>query len=449
MNCKISSLNKYTIRKSPPISATDCSLGTIRVGNDGNKWQIISVGKSQRWVLCGTGKTKCSSALDINSNQILKVSGTIKFVRTSKSKEKSPTKDEIYKHFSNNNNEYAKDLIDDIADYQNYYDKIEFVGINDKLQLEFLITNEYNGRNSDFRGEHFTTIFPSPVKVKEELIDSVNGFADGCYGGSPPNECLWPGKEDYVLGEFTFTNVKVSEVNIKKKTENKKKLTIKLNLPLRVCPPGKVLSPKGRCVIDKNKPQRVCPPGKGRCVIDKNKPQRVCPPGKVLSPKGRCVIDKNKPQRVCPPGKVLSPKGRCVIDKNKPQRVCPPGKVLSPKGRCVIDKNKPHRVCPPGKGRCVIDKNKPQRVCPPGKVLSPKGRCVIDKNKPHRVCPPGKVLSPKGRCVIDKNKPHRVCPPGKVLSPKGRCVIDKNKPQRVCPPGKVLSPKGRCVIDRR
>ena len=148
MNCQISKLKKYLERKSPPISANDCSLGEIKPGNDGNKWQIVSAGKSQRWVLCGTGASNCVNKQSNKSSnkpynkQLLKITGTIKFVRTSKSKEKSPTKDDIFKHFSNNNNEYAKDLIDDIADYQNYYDKIEFVGINDKLQLSFLIINE-------------------------------------------------------------------------------------------------------------------------------------------------------------------------------------------------------------------------------------------------------------------------------------------------------------------
>ena len=51
-------------------------------------------------------------------------------------------------------------------------------------------------------------------------------------------------------------------------------------------------------------------------AILKNHPRKKeCPPGKVLSPKGRCVIvsntKKSSGKKECPP-KVLSPKGRCV-----------------------------------------------------------------------------------------------------------------------------------------
>tara|TARA_B100000575_G_C23120104_1_gene648049 strand:- start:252 stop:1805 length:1554 start_codon:yes stop_codon:yes gene_type:complete len=40
--------------------------------------------------------------------------------------------------------------------------------------------------------------------------------------------------------------------------------------------------------------------------------KKKCPPGKILSPAGRCI------KKRCPPGKKLSPKGRCVNDKKKP-----------------------------------------------------------------------------------------------------------------------------------
>jgi hypothetical protein len=146
------------------------------------------------------------------------VNGIIKFVRTDDlATEKSPTLDEIYQHFAQNNNAYAKDLIDNIADYQSLYDKIEFVEVvkvgKNELGLAFLIENEPFGKNSDNRLASFSLSphrrFPSPDEVKEDLINSVEGFADGCYEAALPSECLWAGKDGRVLGKFTFTNVMV------------------------------------------------------------------------------------------------------------------------------------------------------------------------------------------------------------------------------------------------
>ena len=57
--CEISTDKKYLKRPSPPIPANDCKEGTIREGNDGEAWQIINYGKSNRWVRCGKGKTTC------------------------------------------------------------------------------------------------------------------------------------------------------------------------------------------------------------------------------------------------------------------------------------------------------------------------------------------------------------------------------------------------------
>lgn len=63
MSCEISNLPKYKKRKSPSIPANDCELGFIEIGNDGKYWQIVSAGKSQRWVKCGTGSTNCTQVI--------------------------------------------------------------------------------------------------------------------------------------------------------------------------------------------------------------------------------------------------------------------------------------------------------------------------------------------------------------------------------------------------
>ena len=63
MNCSPSSLAKYKSRPGPPIPATLCTLGDIKLGNDGNKYQIVEVnsrsGLTLKWQKCGTGSTNC------------------------------------------------------------------------------------------------------------------------------------------------------------------------------------------------------------------------------------------------------------------------------------------------------------------------------------------------------------------------------------------------------
>lgn len=63
---------------------------------------------------------------------------------------------------------------------------------------------------------------------------------------------------------------------------------------------------------------------------------KKCPKNKVLNTKtNRCI------KKTCPNGKILSPKGRCVINrvlKSRRKKSCPVGKKLSIKGRCVKSK---------------------------------------------------------------------------------------------------------------
>ena len=59
---------------------------------------------------------------------------------------------------------------------------------------------------------------------------------------------------------------------------------------------------------------------------------------RVGKPIVRKTSSKTSTKKECPPGKILSPKGRCVKDRTKAEpskKECPPGKVISPKGRCV------------------------------------------------------------------------------------------------------------------
>ena len=135
-------------------------------------------------------------------------------------------------------------------------------------------------------------------------------------------------------------------------------------------------------------------------------PKKECPPGKIVSPKGRCVKDRRKPvaKKECPPGKVVSPKGRCVKDRRK---------QVAKKDVNTNIKNLERRAkeaqkrLDEAKAKERKQLSKIKKECPPGKVVSPKGRCVKDRTKVAPVkkeCPPGKILSPKGRCVKDRRK---------------------------------------------
>ena len=137
-------------------------------------------------------------------------------------------------------------------------------------------------------------------------------------------------------------------------------------------------------------------------------PKKECPPGKIVSPKGRCVKDRTKPvaKKECPPGKILSPKGRCVKDRTKPTAKKDVNTKIKNLERLAKEAQKRLDEAK-AKAKEREQRSKIKKECPPGKVLSPKGRCVKDKTKVPPVkkeCPPGKVLSPKGRCVKDRRK---------------------------------------------
>ena len=108
------------------------------------------------------------------------------------------------------------------------------------------------------------------------------------------------------------------------KSVKKPKLVVKAEK--KTCPPGKVLSPKGRCVIDRSKTTKAIK--KPKLVVKAEK--KTCPPGKVLSPKGRCVIDRTKPTKAenKPKSVKLVKKPKLVVKAKTPTIKLPKGKVL-------------------------------------------------------------------------------------------------------------------------
>jgi hypothetical protein len=438
MSCEISNLPKYQKRKSPSIPANDCELGIIETGNDGNLWQIVAAGKSQRWVKCGTGSTNCGNVNNKSTKKVKKtkiskskpssseteqhflVKGKIFLNKVSESREKLPDNQTLYKYM-NKNSGFINELVENIAGYQMLYDKLFNQQIDQNLNLTFNITNENGGHNSDYRIKYHKKENMSANEIKKDLESSIRTFGDGCYGSSPPSECLYPDSNGGVLAEISIKSLTVTKVNnpnsksVKPKTSSKTKKVSKKTTGKKECPPGKVLSPKGRCVKNRSNSKKSPKKSTGK---------KECPPGKVLSPKGRCVIDRSQSKK--------SPK------KSTGKKKCPPGKVLSPKGRCVIDRSKSKKS---------PKKSTEKKKCPPGKVLSPKGRCVIDRSKStksskkltkKKECPPGKILSPKGRCVKDRSLPTN------NITNNNRYIITK-KPSKTSKNPQVTDDYGSCV----
>jgi len=100
MSCLPSSLSKYKSRPGPPIPATLCTLGDIKLGNDGNKYQIVEVnsrsGLTLKWQKCGTGSTNCEtvkskkpSLVDKTANYTLQLKLSQHFMTPSVSQSKT------------------------------------------------------------------------------------------------------------------------------------------------------------------------------------------------------------------------------------------------------------------------------------------------------------------------------------------------------------------------
>jgi hypothetical protein len=125
-----------------------------------------------------------------------------------------------------------------------------------------------------------------------------------------------------------------------------------------------------------------------------SKKGKQCPPGKKLSPKGRCVIDRgsNQKGKQCPPGKKLSPKGRCVIDRgsNKSKSNKSKSRKSSNKLDCIRSDEKkylarksppiPANSCPEGKKALGNDGNTWVTVSYRSKT-GYSNRWVLDKGK--------------------------------------------------------------------
>lgn len=76
----------------------------------------------------------------------------------------------------------------------------------------------------------------------------------------------------------------------------------------KVCPPGKIRSPKGYCVNAKKKsPKRRSLPEGYEINPATGRRRKVCPPGKIRSPKGTCVNSSPRRKRSRPASPIPSP----------------------------------------------------------------------------------------------------------------------------------------------
>lgn len=270
MSCLESNNPKYLKRSSPPIPANDCDLGTISNGNDGKPYQIVGFnsksGVSYKWVSCKKSNANCGklrksiSKTTISKSKSSKikfyVTGKVKFIRILKERSiKNPSNRELYNHLKSKKR-YI-DLVDNIAEYQFLYDKILDPKIHPNLTISFTLQIDSNSHFSLDRKKsyNFNKDIPSQSQVKQDLVSNIENFGDGCYGGDIDNECHYPvlqkGKfKGELFGELTISNLKVSlkKQNMIQKIKTSKP-TKKLNQ--KTCTKGKVLSPKGRCVIDR------------------------------------------------------------------------------------------------------------------------------------------------------------------------------------------------------
>lgn len=272
MSCSKDTAPKYKKRPSPPIPAKTCDIGTIKTGNDGKQYQIVAFnsksGITHRWVSCekantncgnkkSTKKTKSSPKKAKSSPKKAKhkskpekkihkynVSSKIKFVRVLEDNSvPNPSPQELYTYMSSNNR-YIR-LVEDLAAYQMIYDKISDIKITSNLSLLFTLIINKDSDLNEYRNKpyYFNKDIPTAGQVKKELGENVSSFNDGCYGGNILNECHYPtpDKKD-LLGEITLSDIKVSKRQAKAK-----------KTPAKKCPIGKVLSAKGRCIIDRSK----------------------------------------------------------------------------------------------------------------------------------------------------------------------------------------------------
>ena len=245
MSCKISNLPKYQTRKSPSIPANDCDLGTIETGNDGNLWQIVRAGKSQRWVKCGTGKTDCDE-YNIPSKNIIKpskkqdsneqhfaIKGKVTLSKTAETREKLPDNKTFYQYMTKNK-QFVEELVEYMTYYQRLYDKIYNINLDQNLNLSFNITNINDGKHSIRRKDDYGSEFMSENEIKEDIVDTLYSFSDTCYEGSPPSACLYPDSNGDELAEITVENLSVKKVfNPNSKSDKKTKKNTKPIKPIK------------------------------------------------------------------------------------------------------------------------------------------------------------------------------------------------------------------------
>ncbi len=140
------------------------------------------------------------------------VKGKLVLNKVGDSEQELPTNYEVYHYLQEN--DYIFKLVDDIADYQMFYDDIDSASLDQNLILTFGIINFEGGENSDFRFQSFGKDLLATNEVLKDLQDSIDNFGDSCYEGSEPNEALYPDKDGGILAEISVTNLEVVEITM-------------------------------------------------------------------------------------------------------------------------------------------------------------------------------------------------------------------------------------------
>jgi len=148
MSCSPSSLAKYKSRPGPPIPATLCKLGEIKLGNDGNKYQIVEVnsrsGLTLKWQKCGTGSTNCKLVKSKKPLQVNKTANyTIQLKLTLSQYSMAPSASKS-KTFLNSK---IKSIMTSLLDTHNQDDLI--ININDGDDATILYTFHYTKNHLD------------------------------------------------------------------------------------------------------------------------------------------------------------------------------------------------------------------------------------------------------------------------------------------------------------
>ena len=215
MNCSPSSLAKYKSRPGPPIPATLCTLGDIKLGNDGNKYQIVEVnsrsGLTLKWQKCGTGSTNC------------------KLVKTKKSLPKATIKSKVKKETIKAKKQTKSEALKLRNEVYKIWDKV--------------------AKKSKKRYDDEEYLIPHPDGLAWGYgTDSKYFDWEACVAKDRPkrecNKIVTMLKQD-----LSKMNKALEKVNKPKKIPVKSKKPSFSKKTKKKCPHGKVVNPKtGRCI---------------------------------------------------------------------------------------------------------------------------------------------------------------------------------------------------------